>query len=98
MHHIIVRGATCPKQATMRLQVPVELYRMGDFRIDDGSRGAVARPISITLVLREEPEVMSLSKLSGNYQRGDRRLSFRFYRPDNNDRDGGFNAQGGASP
>jgi hypothetical protein len=45
----------------MGLQVEVELDRMSDVRVDDGAGNAVARAVAFSLVLREEPNVMTFA-------------------------------------
>jgi hypothetical protein len=54
----------------MALQVKIKLCGMCDFMVNYCTGGTVARPVAITLILGEEPDVMSLP----NYDHGDLRL------------------------
>ena len=49
------------KQASMRLQVEVELGGMYDVRVDDCAGRTVAAPVSIVRVLWEHADMMALS-------------------------------------
>jgi hypothetical protein len=59
--NVVVGRARGTEQTTMGLQVEVELDRMSDVRVDDGAGNAVARAVAFSLVLREEPNVMTFA-------------------------------------
>jgi len=49
------------EETTMALEIEVEFGRVGDLTINDRACWAVATPVRLPLVLREEPNVMSLA-------------------------------------
>jgi len=55
-------------------QVEVEFGRMPNIPIDHGSGRAVAAPVSIPLILREETHMVALA----NHNDGDRRIDSEF--------------------
>jgi len=59
--HVIVRRSARPKEASVALQVKVELGRVNYIRVDHRPRRTVAAPILVAGFVGEEPDVMPLS-------------------------------------
>lgn len=56
-----MRRATRSKEPPVALQIEVKFGRMGDLTINDSARRTVTTPVRISLVLREEPNMMSFA-------------------------------------
>jgi len=61
VHHIVVGRTTRPEQASVGLQVEVELCGMCNHSVDNGTSWAVSTPVSVTFILREEADMMPFS-------------------------------------
>lgn len=73
MTHRIMSGATSPQKTPVALEVEVELGRMGHCSIDHGPGRAVAAPVSITFVLREEAGSKEMCSQSRQYHQDTKR-------------------------
>ena len=56
-----MRRATRSKNPPVALQIEVKFGRVGDLTINDRARRTITTPVSLSLVLREEPNMMSFA-------------------------------------
>jgi hypothetical protein len=69
VENTIVCGPGCPKEAAMRLQVVVEIGRVGNIRVYDCASSAVTASVGLVRTLREESDVVSLANDNDGYTR-----------------------------
>jgi hypothetical protein len=56
-----MRRATRSKEPPVALQIEVKFGRMGNLTINNSARRTITTPVCLSLVLREEPNMMSFA-------------------------------------